>query len=296
MRTTKKILTLLVIVILLGVAYFLRGKSGSLVKKEEKKAFMIDFRKIDKINIFAEGKRIILVKKEGRWFQEKKGKIFKADEKRVGNLISTAKGLDIQTVISHNPKNFTSLGVNDNKIEFYQGKKKVGELFVGKAWGVGEDYLRIRNTVFIGSSFNDIIFPSDFRDLSLHFISSQSKPIGIIIRKGGKTMSFRKKGDDWVINGKTADRKKMDYLINDLETLRASDIVSSPKVLESLTPYLYIKVRLGSGKVVSLRAQKQKEGEKEFYLIEIEGKKVGYKVDKFYLENVDKDASYFTKE
>jgi hypothetical protein len=221
-KSTRLLLTLLILLLLGGVSYI-----NSLTPSRPVSRPFLQIKKeiVDKVFLTLASGEINIYKKNNIWFLTKNGAEFKADQARVNALIDSFIAVKKDEVVSGNKNKHQDLGIGKEKVAFHIKNNKY-TLYIGKNYRLTKKYIRINdeNEVYAADGFDTVSYPEDYRDLSVYLVGDENKTNRITLSYDYTTILFEKKAGEWLVNGKSADKKKVDMFINDLKTLSASDI------------------------------------------------------------------------
>lgn len=224
-KTTKRLLLLTSSLITLLGLFFLSQKIPQFFKKEQK-FFSINKDLINKLTIYDNEKKTTVIKKNERWFVDD----FPADEERVEKIIDTILGLKKGEIVSKNKNKYQNFEV--------EGKRKIefngNTLFVGKNYSFQKSYFRINKdeAVYLANEdLSNLFYPNDFRDLKTKLIDNEDKVNQVSLTWDNQEINLVKKKDQWELkSGKKAKKDRVDFLINDIKTLKGDDILKKEKV------------------------------------------------------------------
>jgi len=138
MKSNKTYLYLLVFAVLLAAAYFItsdKGEKTSSYELKDKKLFVLDSVKVDKIEIKSSGGDLVLSKSTGEW-KTVSPVDYMANTELVNKAISSLKNFNIESIISTNPAKKDTYGFNENnqaEISVYEGGNLKGKFLMGNA-------------------------------------------------------------------------------------------------------------------------------------------------------------------
>lgn len=189
--------------------------------------------------VITNDKTIYIYKKNNAWFLKNEGFEFRADLERIEKIINSIAALKKEDVVSNNKTKHKNFGIDRQKITL-KTKTKNYTVYIGNSVDYNQNYLRVdnQNEVFVGENFSDIFYPNDYRDLNIYFINDENKVNYLQISYNNRNLILENKKDKWYLFSKELKREKVDFFINDLKTLKASDIFTQVKDLpedESMT-------------------------------------------------------------
>lgn len=179
---------------------------------------------VNTINIQG-SKETVLTKHDGIWFVDKDGTNYRADQNRVNTLIESILNLKKDILVTSDTQKYHEYGVDNQHITLKDDKNSL-VLYVGDSYLLSGNYVRIEgdSTVFVTAGFSDV-FNSDYRDLSMNLISDETNIRAVDIQSDqGETTLTSDQENKWSVNGELAQKEKVNFYINDLKTLQATDI------------------------------------------------------------------------
>jgi len=191
-------------------------------------------------------KIIQLYKKDKLWYFKKDNNEFRADEERINKIVNGIVNLIKGDVVSNNKNKHKELGIDRQKIEV-KTKGKSYVFYIGNSSGIAKNYIRIgdENEVFTAEGFDEAFTSDDYRDLLVRLINDETKVTLIDIGYNDILTTLLKQKSDWKIGNKTAKKDRVDFFINDLKTLKATDILPKETNLPAVVPDS-IKIKEGS--------------------------------------------------
>ncbi len=221
-----KLLSLFFFIALLFV--FLNSYNRIFPKKIPKPFADLQINDIEKIILKSEEKIAEIFKKENHWYVVRDADEFAADEKRIENIIENIQSLQKEDIVSNNTTKREEFEIGKRTIEI-KTPKKIFTLYIGTDHTSYANYVSANDEddVFLASGFADIFISDDFRDLRVPLIQDEKFVSSITIELDGKKTTLSKKGDDWVIGEKKVKKDRVDFFINDLATLKASDMTKN---------------------------------------------------------------------
>lgn len=284
-KNQKRGLILLLSVIVFSLWYYLPPFTEKLFYKQQP-AFA-NLANITEIDFKLEDYQQKAVLKDGQWQIQINNELYPAETSRINEVVEYLKKLEIKNIASNNAdKNKESFQLN-KEITLKDSNNKSYTIYIGKISQTGDLYVRIKgqNTIFIAENLNGLLLPSDFRDLNVHLVNENDEPSEIKV-KGSNSFVLKKDKDNWIINGKPADKTKVDNFIFDLKNLRAEDII---KKQERNNPILTLIIKAGNQ-------------ESQFYVYKdqdeffINNKDYDYKLSSNQVELLNKPAEEFLKQ
>jgi hypothetical protein len=283
MRNINKrlLIGVLIFTLLTGVFIFIQ-KAPNLLYKEEKALVGLNKAAINQLVIVDEKERITVTKKNNRWLIGD----FPADQERIEKIIEVSLGLKKKEAVSRNKNKYTDFEVT--------GKRKIelGKdiLYIGKTYAFGRSYFRVEgdsNVYVADEDLSNLLYPKDFRDLKLYFISDENKVDRVEISWEGEKSSLIKKDGKWLTSAnKTAKKDRVDFLINDIKTLKGDDVFEKKKIdLSSYSVDLSLMVS-EAGK--DRKGFFYKKNEEKYYFYQ-EGANYVYQIPATYVASLKKE-------
>lgn len=294
-KLTNKLIKLSVLLVLLIVIFIINNKVTSLfVPKKDLQLFaQLNKNDFSQLNIISATKETILYKKNDQWFLKKDSLEYKADEERVNNIIDNILAFKKEEVVSNNKNKHQELGIGQQLVRF-KVKNKTISIYIGKTSGITKNYVRINdeNEVYVTEGFTDIFYPDDYRDLSVHFISDENKITSVTINYSGKNTILDKKNNDWFTNDKKLKKERIDFFLNDLKTLKATDIYKDENINnELIEPALIIIAKEGSKEQKADFFTKDKDK----YLLKTSNSNHIFEIASGYVESLKKEEKDFSE-
>ncbi len=294
-KSNQRFSTIIFLLIISLLSLILKNNWSKLFPQKTEKMFP-NIRKtnIIQLSLSQNSKKTIIYLKNNHWYLKKNNIEYKADEKRIENLINTFISLKKGEVVSTNKNKYSQFGIGKDKISF-KTNKKTYTLYIGKSQGFDKNYLRIDNStdVFITQGFNNVFYPEDFRDLRVKFIDQENNVTQATIIFNGNQTVLNKKKKDWFIDKSKVQKESIDFFINDLKTLKAEDIISDNVIINQ--PLLTIKIK---EKDIDKTAQffpkpKNKTAENNNYYLKTSNSSLFFEVSSNSVDNLKKDRQYF---
>ncbi len=287
-KNTQRLRLLIIIVFFLAAAVFLKNKLPSLTNVGSQLAFpKLNQDTITAIDIRETAGTVTINKRNNQWFVNKNGVDYPADGDRINSILDNLRTLKKGEAVSTNKKNQAGFGIGRQEITLH-GKNNY-TLYLGDTTSSDQYYVRIgkNNTVFIAGNLDNILAPADYRDLSIHLVDDENKVKNIKIDYSSKETVLVKNNNQWKVNNTNAVKEQVDYYINDLKTLKATDIFLKNPISYSMAPALTITA---DGKTAVFF-----EKDKDNYYSEISGDKKYYQIPAVYVSSLMKEQKDFTK-
>ena len=244
--------------------------------------------------ILTKDKTTHIYKKDKNWYVKKDNNEFKADEERINKIIDTIINLKKDSVVSKNKNKHREIGIDKQKIEFKTNNKNY-LIYVGALAGLSQfsgNFVRIDNEddVFIAEGFEDTFTSDDYRNLSVHFVTNESGISNLEISFEDKRAELIKKSDNWLIGNKNAKKDRVDFFINDLKTLKSTDIFAKDKMIPDFIS-LTIKI-VENNKEKSIGFYKLDENN---YLAKSSTSEYIYQIPAAYIASLKKEEKDFVE-
>jgi len=268
---------ILLLILIFGNRIILKFKPGSPF------LFHFDKKQVVKIKIINGSNTTTLQNKNNLWYILKKDTEFLADQARIDQILDTLKTLKKEDIISNNKEKQFEFGINNTSIDL-STKDKSWKLYLGKNYSSSQLYVKTNDSedVFLASNLSSILYPEDYRDLNLHLINDENKVTQIELDDNITKLVLLKKKDKWFIGEKEAKKDRVDFLINDLKTLSANDIIKEKQQFPEFSDF-----------TITLKANKQNIL-KTFYKDEtnswvlMNNNNVAYVISSIYLNGLKK--------
>lgn len=225
-RTGRRLLTSLVIFVFVLFLFIFIQKLPAFFKKENKVFPSLKKDNIRHLVIVDDKDEVRMEKKDNRWWVGE----FPADQERIDNIIDALSRLKKGEIISSSKERYSIFEVD--------GRKKITFndfiVYVGKNYSFGKSYFRTEEDplVYVTSEdFSTFFYPKDFRDLKINLIVDENKVALVEEVWEGKTIKLVKKENQWFFNNnKQAKKERVDFLINDIKTLKGDDIFNKKDI------------------------------------------------------------------
>lgn len=178
--------------------------------------------KITQVIFKTNSKEETVYKKSNGLFVKKENIEYKADSQRIEQIIINISSIIKGEIISSNIKNHQDLGIDKDKITV-KTKDRSYNLYIGQLSGSEKNYVRVdeENDVFTAPGLTAVFSPFDYRDLKVDLISDENKVTEVWIAD----LQLIKKKDKWFIGNKEIKKDRLDFFLNDLKTLKATDVM-----------------------------------------------------------------------
>ncbi len=245
-KTYNRLSKLAALLIILIIAFLIKEKALSWLSKKNAIGPFISFQKKDVAEVDITDNVGTITKvydKGGWWYIKENGVEYRADMEKINNLISAVFAFKKEEVISTNKNKYKDLGVDNQRITL-KIKDKIYSLYVGKSYSSEKNYLRLEDDerVFLASGFAEFIYPQDYRDLNIYFVNNENDVTSAALDFDNNKINLDKKDNNWLVNNKKAVRENIDFFLNTLKTLKATD-VTDKEALENNYPMLTILIK-----------------------------------------------------
>lgn len=238
-KTTKRFLKLFTALFFLIIVFILITQKSLLFPRRMEVFPLLKKESINTL-IFTEDKNKIMVeKKNNQWMIGE----FPADVARIDQILDMIATLKKDDIASQNKKKYADFGVDGGKrIEFDRHV-----IYVGDTGGASHRYFRVDKDMLIyrtDSDFSTFFSRHDMQDLTTHIILKEDAVERVNFSWGSTTLDIVKKENEWKVNGKQAVKERVDFLINDLKTLKGDEIFKKETIdLTSLPVEINITVK-----------------------------------------------------
>lgn len=280
-RTTGRLLTLLAVLTAGAGLFVLLQKWPTLFKKDL--SFFPNFRKdaLNKLVFISDKGKVEIVKKNDRWLIGE----FPADPEKVATALEALGSLKKDNIVSVNPAKYKDFGLEGKtKIQFDKHA-----LYVGAGAGYNQTYVRADRDPLVyavAADFANLFYSQEFRDLGVYLLEDENKAEAIALSWGDQFLSLVKKNNDWLLNGQKAKTEAVDFLLNEIKTLKGSDIFKKESL--ALTGYP-IELTLA----IKEKGQEKKAiiymKDKETYYLAREGWAFVYQLAPAYVSSLKKE-------
>lgn len=303
-RLSSTYILLVIFIILLGISYFIRGKSSQNNSNENKRIYTnFEAKDIDKVEIKQSNKTTVIEKRESVW-KVNSANEFNADQQAVNSLIEQSLNLNKDVVASENKDKKENFDVDDEKginVKLFKSGEEKANFYVGK---VGTDfdstYIRLANedTVYLSRGYVRHYFDKeDWRDLKIYsFASEKTVKLALKYRDIKNNVEMSKKDNKWLISypqAKEAKASSIDSILNSLGDLTANDVENQKNSKECglNNPQLVIRLELEDGSKINLLIG-QKSDDTHYY-VKREGENAIFVVSQGIIENLMKKIGDF---
>lgn len=293
-KNTARLIKLVVILIILSGIILIKNKLTELTTQNRPEPFKtIKKEEIVQINIQNDNKETRLYKRDNHWLLEKDGQKFAADEDRINKIIDAFTALEKGEAVSSNKSKQEVLGIGKQGITL-KTKNKLYVVYIGNNYTTDKNYLKVddEGDIFTASGFSDLLNLNDFRDLSVHFIGNEEKVSQVQISFDYKNIVLDKKNNDWYSGEKKLIRERVDFFLNDLKTLKSTDLFIKDPMEGSYYPEsLTIKIKENSNEKTAIFFQKD---ESNFYL-KTSNSNLIFQVPDVYVSSFKKEEKDFVE-
>ncbi len=234
-----------------------------------------------------------LYKNKNEWVLQKDGIEYRADRERIDTVVDSFINLQKGEVFSNNKNKHIGLGIGPRTISLkWRNQRFV--LYIGNPVPVGlinKNFIRIKDEseVFIASGFTEAFSPEDYRDLHVNFVQNEDQINEVELTFDYVKLTLLKKNNEWYSNEKKLKKERVDFFLNDLKTLKASDILKeAPSAVNS---DLTIKLKENNQQKSVEFFQKDSNS----YFLKTSGSEKIFQVDGIYVNPLKKQEKDFTE-
>jgi hypothetical protein len=275
-RKNRSGIIVVVFLILLLVAYFLRNPDVLPVNKKAKLMFPgFKREEISRIEVKRSGNDADVLRMEsGEWKVENpsasSGRDFPAEREAIESALDTIGNLEKGELVSKKKENHGNFGVGESGINVKLiGKERVFKFIVGsRGPGFGKSYIRKarEDKVYLVNESSDLIFgKGEWRDLKVKLKAQSSKLKIISITNENGIFEIAKEGDKWELvkphEEKDIVQSRVEDLVSRLTNLEAADATTSAKLVETGLdkPIIRVDVKDGKSKSTLIIGNKNKQ-------------------------------------
>ena len=274
-KTNKILAIILAITTLALIIDFISSKSSKSSFRTQ--LVEADSAQIAKIVFFpshVRDKQVVLLRKNKKWYVHTNGTDYPADPDKIHTILETLTSLRPTQVVANNRGQWAEYGVADTNslnILVYNNKNKtLAHLYVGKIkttpnqtqypyYGQNQNYytyVRVKGdkNVYMVPQLLAITFindPNAYRDQTIINVDQLDiKAVAIV--ENSRTLSLKRDGSKWSVNGQPADSLQMVHYLRDICHLQGwqfapDSMVKDLKTLKTLT------LELTSGKQIVVK-------------------------------------------
>lgn len=291
-KNNLRLFILIIIVFFFTGIIFIKQLISSYKNQNVPKPFRhLKKEEINEVILYDDKKETKIYKNKTGWHLKKDGIEYPADQERLDLLLENFINLQKEEIASNNKEKHSDFGIGKRKI-LVKSKSQSFSLYIGNPTGLNKNYLRVNNEdeLFIASGFADAFYPEDFRDLKVKFIHNEDKVSDIKIVFDYQEITLFKKDSNWYLKDKKLKKEKIDFFLNDLKTLKASDIIINPPLLTN--PALTINLKENNKEKTADFFSKDTDS---YFLKTSETDKI-YLIDKISVDQLKKQEKDFTEE
>jgi hypothetical protein len=231
-----------------------------------------------------------LYKNKNEWALQKDGVEYRADQERIDSLLNGFVNLEKGEIASNNKEKHSSFGIGTKKISV-KSKSQLFVIYIGNVAGLNKNYVRIdnENELFIVSGFTEAFSPEDFRDLRVGLVQNEDQVNEVEIAFDYDKLALVKKNNEWYSKEKKLKKERVDFFLNDLKTLKATDILKETPLLENSN--LTIKIKENDQQRTAEFFQKDNNS----YFLKTSTSEKIFQVDGVYVNSLKKQEKDFTE-
>lgn len=238
-----------------------------------------------------------LYKNKNEWALQKDGVEYRADQDLIDSLLNSFVNLQKGEIASNNKNKHVSFGIETKKISV-RSKSQEFIVYVGNVAGLNKNYVRINNEneVFVASGFTEAFSHEDYRDLRVNLIQNEDRIGEVEISFDYEKLLLAKKNNEWYSNEKKLKKERVDFFLNDLKTLKSTDILKETPFLGS--PSLTIKLKEnGQQKTAEFFLPADRQGQKDAnsYFLKTSASEKIFQIDGVYVASLKKQEKDFTE-
>lgn len=232
-----------------------------------------------------------IYKKNNQWKIQKDGIEYDADLDKVNAIINAYTALQKGEIVSNNKDKRDSFGIGKQKITL-NTKTNSYVIFVGKNATVDTVYIAIDDNgeVFATSGFSDFFTSDDYRDLNPHLVADENNVTQVTIQYPDHTVIIDKQGTDWQSNQQKLTKEKVDFFLNDIKTLKASDMNSLSDVNIQLYPLSFSLMMVENKKTTTANMYQK---DKDTYYVKSLSSNFVYQIPNVYVSSLQKEEKDF---
>ena len=261
-RSTSILIAVLVVLIL--AAYLVMQKPGEQSASSGSSGLLaqIDSLAVDKIEVRAPDRTVVLEKKGTEWFVESPMH-YRADQGNVASAIHQLKTLEGKGIVSNNPGKYSLFQVDSTGtlVKVYEHGAEKLSMIMGKATSTYTDtYVRVGNSTDVtvaGGVFGYVVSRplKDWRDKTI-LTTPRELIKEVKFQYGDTTFVLAEKDSVWMIGRDSTQLPAVSSLLGSLASIQADDFVDS-----TITPKVTAQISFGGNQI---RFAFKKETEKFF--------------------------------
>lgn len=287
----SRIRLLITSVVLVGIilVFLLRIILSQVFKKDTTAFPTLKKENVAKIHIINDALRTEVQKKDGRWTTTD----FPADQGRINTMLNTLLSLKKEEIASKNNKKYDVFEVG--------GKKKIeindNIIYLGKNASLSTSFVRFDKdpiVYIVSADFTDMLVQPDFRDISLHLVTDETKVDSLELVFNKKKIQLKKQNNEWVLEGgKKAKKDKINSLLQEIKNLKGDDMFKKKDVPQVRHDQSTLLTIVESGKTT--KASFSQKNTDSFYGYK-ENAPYVYQVPFSYITSLQKEESDLVEE
>lgn len=294
----KQLLTLCILFLAIAsLAIFQRYVDGNTYTPKTEKMVSFSTGMIDKIILTSADKEKITLTKTGNVWEITTPLTAKADNKKISDLLTLTKDIELTNVVSTNKDKYAQFQVNETgtHVELFQNNEKKLGFFVGKiAEDYAHSYLRkdTEEKTYLAKGLLQSTFGApllSLRDTSITKLSSEDLQ-EIIVKTPTKKSTLSKKEGKWIHDGKKdLTDENIKNILTPLMNLQASSIkTGKEKEREEILANQDVKIFMRrSNQDLKSIVLYLKKGENTLLLVQEESQDI-YEISPSLLQDLEK--------
>ena len=290
-KNTLRLIILAAVIVVLSGIILLKKIITSYMNQDAPRPFkQIKKEGVAGITLQDDKKETKLYKNKNEWALQKDGVEYRADQERIDSLLNGFVNLEKGEIASNNKEKHSSFGIGTKKISV-KSKSQLFVIYIGNVAGLNKNYVRIdnENELFIVSGFTEAFSHEDFRDLRVGLVQNEDQVNEVEIAFDYDKLALVKKNNEWYSKEKKLKKERVDFFLNDLKTLKATDILKETPLLENSN--LTIKIKENDQQRTAEFFQKDNNS----YFLKTSTSEKIFQVDGVYVNSLKKQEKDFTE-
>jgi hypothetical protein len=303
MKNKNLIILGAVFIVLIVIAYFLTSERGEKTTsyKLDKKIFVVDSSKVDKIEILLKGKKVTFSKTGSEWVISEPFN-YKAQQPLVLSMVSDLKNFNLESIVSKNMNNQDKFGFIDTaqaQVTVYESGQNKGSFLIG-GQGPGFDQSYIKkiggNEIYLANKLTKTNFYkdniNDWRDKAITSVPKEQVN-SIEFNSAGESFTILKDtvNSKYKIGADSVNSTVIDGVLNYIQNLNAQTFKDT--TLADDTKYTD-KVKVNWGSQTTIFNYLKVETTPVKYLLKISGINQVFEFDENTVKNLLKTRKEFT--
>lgn len=232
-----------------------------------------------------------MLKKDNHWYINVNNETYPADSERITRIIAGIATITDEEIVSTNKDRHIVLGIEKQRI-ILKNNTEVKTIYIGESAGIDKYYVRLNDEdlVVIASGMSEVFFPEDYRDLKPKLIIDENNPQKINLNWEENKILLMKKKDTWMVNNINAKKDRIDFFLNDIKTLIATDMYKSLNdKTDQNEPIISIVFTQNNKETVA----EFRQDDTENYILKVSGNQYMYRIPAVYVNALKKTVSDF---